>query len=350
MLSLLAALALSDSRGMALLKLIDEKYWNGSTGTYVAHIDASGARSRDAAFAWDMGVLLSAKAAAIGVIKDALADFERADKAMSKYWSHAHGIRGYSVWPGQKDPDRYYDDNAWIGLAQIEAFERSHDRRYLKEAEETFAFLISGWDDRLGGGIYWREKERKSKNTCVNAPASLLAARLYQATKQPDYLLRSEALYRWTAGLRDRDGLYWDSKALNGSVDKTKWSYNSALMIRSALVLYRITNKHVYLNDALGSGKSSVNHWVDSVSGAIKDEGPFAHHLAEAFLQLAEMDHTMDWNKLTSRAVDAAFTSAGGDRLYGLRWDRYEVRDGKRMLLYQASMARALLMLERSRR
>ena len=57
------------------------------------------------------------------------------------------------------------------------------------------SFVLSGEDARVGGGIYWRENERKSKNTCVNAPAIVSGLRLYEVTKRPEYLDHARRLY-----------------------------------------------------------------------------------------------------------------------------------------------------------
>ncbi len=347
--ALAALTVVAPSRGMLLLDRIEERFWNPSTATYIEWIDTKGNRSHDAAFAWDMGVLLSARAAAIGHSEKSVSAFDRAQRALQKYWTDAHGVGGYSVWPGQQEqPDRYYDDNAWIGLAQVEAFERSGKKKYLDLAKATYRFVISGKDSSLGGGIYWREQKRESKNTCVNAPAALLAAKLYSATRSKVYLGEAESLYAWTSKLRDKDGLCWDNISLKNTIGRTKWTYNSALMIRAGLALYKVTKQKAYLEQAVATAKSAAARWIDGETGAIKDEGPFAHHLAEAFLLLIEFDQSHDWRALAQKAIKFAYSKTEQNGLYGLRWDRFELRENHALLLYQASMARALLMEERA--
>lgn len=347
MLALMAGLAITlESRGLAILNAIDDRYWNPPTNTYVEFVGPNHKRSKDAAFAWDMAVLLSARAAAISS-PGGREGYDKDAKTLEKYWTEAHGAAGYSVWPGQDgDPDRYYDDNEWIGLAQIEAFERTRDRKYLELARRTFQFVLSGETEELGGGIFWREKEKLSKNTCSNAPAALLATRLYLATKQKPFLAKAEELYTWTLKLRDTDHLYWDSIDLQDKIDKTKWTYNSALMIRAGLALHTATHKGRYLNEAVETAKAATEHWVDSKTGAIKDEAPFAHHLSEAFLLLDQQDKSKNWRAIAENAIDYAYQHTGKDNLFGHRWDKLPGEKEEAKLLYQASMARALLILE----
>ena len=59
--------------------------------------------------------------------------------------------------------DRYYDDNIWLALDFSESYALTGRSEYLKKAIETWKFIISGWDDQLGGGIYWCEQKKTIK-------------------------------------------------------------------------------------------------------------------------------------------------------------------------------------------
>src|SRR5207248_297258 len=86
--------------------------------------------------------------------------------ALQVYWTEHKGIGGYDVLPGPKPADRYYDDNEWVVLALVEAYEATRDVKYRNRAEATFRFVLSGEDDKLGGGLYWQENKLESKNAC----------------------------------------------------------------------------------------------------------------------------------------------------------------------------------------
>ncbi len=187
------------------------------------------------AFAWSCGVALSALNA--GADEDAsweAALREYAD-ALVVYWNPEGPVPGYDVLPCPKPVDRYYDDNEWLVLALLETHAILGDAAYLDRAERAMRFVLSGRDEFLGDGIYWRESDRASKNACSNAPAALAAYRLYEVTGNPEYLSAGNTLLDWTLRtLADpEDGLVWDNVRLDGSVEKTKWSYNTALTLQA---------------------------------------------------------------------------------------------------------------------
>lgn len=94
--------------------------------------------------------------------------------------------------------DRFYDDNIWLGIDFTDLYAATRQQRFLDEAERIWLFIASGTDDRLGGGIYWCEQKKESKNTCSNAPGAVFALKLYLATGREHYLEQGRALYEWT--------------------------------------------------------------------------------------------------------------------------------------------------------
>ena len=84
--------------------------------------------------------------------------------------------------------DRFYDDNVWLGIDFCDIYAATGDARYLDEAAKIWKFIESGMDDVLGGGIYWCEQKKHSKNTCSNAPGAVYALKLYAATGDARYL------------------------------------------------------------------------------------------------------------------------------------------------------------------
>lgn len=148
--------------------------------------------------------------------------------------------------------DRFYDDNVWLGIDFADLYLNSKDKKFLDKSEEIWRFVESGMDDKLGGGIYWCEQKKESKNTCSNAPAVVYLLKLYEATKKKDYLDKAVKLYLWTKeNLEDTtDHLYFDNISLSGKVNKTKFPYNSGQMLQSAALIYKITKDQKYLQDA----------------------------------------------------------------------------------------------------
>src|SRR5690606_26508821 len=93
--------------------------------------------------------------------------------------------------------DRYYDDNGLVGIDYMESYFNTKDELYLKRAKDVFTFILSGWDDELGGGVTWLEGHRDQKPACSNGMAMLTALKIYQGSKDKYYLNWGIKFYDW---------------------------------------------------------------------------------------------------------------------------------------------------------
>ena len=152
--------------------------------------------------------------------------------------------------------DRYYDDNAWLGLALVRHHELTGDPVLLRLAERVFPFVVSGWSTEasweIPGGIRWKEPaSNRSRNTCVNGPAAELAARLHEKTGDSAHLEWALRTYEWTRrALQGPDCLYADRIAPDGTRTSTIWSYNQGSTIGAGVLLARQTTASSFLDQA----------------------------------------------------------------------------------------------------
>ncbi len=334
--------------GLETLNRIEADYALPGRGLYADEWKRDQAKPGGPAFMWGCGVQLTALAAAAKLDPTHYdARLRRFAKGMDVYWqNNANKIYAYDVQPGPKSADRYYDDNIWICLALCEVYEVTKEPAYRDRAEMVFAFVLSGEDTKLDGGIYWHEQDKRSKNACSNGSAAAAALRLYQITGKKTYLDAGKRLYAWTnAHLQDTDGLYWDNMRLDGVIEKMKWSYNTALMLRANCLLYEITKDAKYIDEAERVARAAEAHWVKSDTGAMADGGAFAHLLCEAFLYLAAQDSSSHWTTLVRRALTFVHDKVRDtDGHYGDHWDQPLTKPlDKASMLNQASAARAFL-------
>lgn len=190
------------------------------------------------------------------------------------------GPEAYAVYPGEGD-ERYYDDNIWVGIDMVNLYMLTKKTKYLDRAKIIWNFVLSGTDDIMGGGVYWKEGLR-SKHTCSTANAAVLGARLYQATNEEQYLTKAKAYYSWVKEvLQDpSDFLYWDNARLSDENDPNseieistaKFSYNSGQPMQAASLLYTITNRSEYLEDAQQIAEAAHNKWFTPFHSHILDE------------------------------------------------------------------------------
>lgn len=328
---------------------IQSNYFDAKAGLYRAAFPAD-PKGLPYEVMWGNGVQFSALAGATHYdpakyrpILDAFAT------GMEKYWDAAAPVPGYDAWFSSPDgDDKYYDDNQWLTLGYAEAYRVTRDPKYLDWARKTHRFALSGLDDKLGGGIYWYQNKKTSKNTCSNAPAAAGALALYELGEKPQ-LAQAQQIVSWTTSrLQDpADDLFWDNISLDGKVEKTKWSYNTALMIRSNLGLWRATKQPKYLQEARREGDASLSYWTDPATGGFKDSARFNHLLSEALLQLFEATHNIKYLNAVRRDADFAFRyvrdSGGG------YWNDWKIKphsaDERKTLIENASVARLFWLL-----
>lgn len=325
------------TNGMEVLAVIQRDFRQKDSKYY---LEAIGPKAKkEILFNWGVGVLMSAMNSAARVDPKWRGELRTFVESTRSYWNPAKPVAGYDVWPMPKPADRYYDDNAWMVLALVEASDILSEPKYLEYAKEALAFVLSGEDDKLGGGIYWREKEKTSKNTCSNGPSAAACLAVYEKTKDPTLLAKAIHLYDWTKkNLQNpADHLFWDAKTLGGKVEKTKWSYNTALMIRTAAELGRLTGKEQYSKEASEMAASSEAKWL--VGGRFADEGKFAHLLLESWQYVPDQSRLQRARNAMSWLAKEGKNAQG---FYGSRFDRpYNPKQTEFTLIDQASAARA---------
>ncbi|MCC7494189.1 MAG: hypothetical protein IT204_17655 [Fimbriimonadaceae bacterium] len=243
------------------------------------------------AFLWGGGVQLAALVAAARWDPQYRPWLDAYSSALEAYWNPAGPTPGYDCLPLPKPVDRYYDDNAWLVLAWLEAAAELHEPRYQALAERALTYVLSGGDDRLGGGLYWRESDRLTKNTCASAPAALACLRLAELG-QPAHADRGHELLEWTvAQFRDPvDQLFWDHRVVaDGRLVTWKFSYNAALPIRAWLAAARLRPDQAAACRAAAqrTADAALARWYRPDSGLFSGSLRFDHLLAEALLELS---------------------------------------------------------------
>lgn len=87
-------------------------------------------------------------------------------KAVNQYYSDIPPAPGYQAYVTKEEKDsRFYDDNQWIAIACLDAYNRTRTKRYLDIAEDIYRFMMTGFDTLSGGGLYWREDKKVKYET-----------------------------------------------------------------------------------------------------------------------------------------------------------------------------------------
>lgn len=263
---------------------------------------------------------------------------KRLQQTLLAYWDDRYQPPGFDAYP--KGNDKYYDDNAWMALNYLRLYTLTRDKQWLRWAQEVHRFVWSGWDEQLGGGIYWHQG-RKSKNTCSNAPALVSALWLYALTRAEEYLEQAKRIHTWlSACLQDpEDGLFWDNIQLDGQVDRTKFPYNTALVIQANLWWYRLTRGEEYLHETTRLARASEKMWLGWRSRAIEGYAPFVVKLCEAYRQMAEVTRDSRWVVLVERTAGFVKTLRSPEGDYPDDWHTEGKREPVTSLMALASAA-----------
>lgn len=244
--------------------------------------------------------------------------------------------------------DRFYDDNVWLGIDFTDIYQFTKENKYLEQARLIWRFVESGIDNKLNGGIYWCEQKKLSKNTCSNAPGSVLALKLFGATGDSTYFEKGRRLYEWTqTTLQDTtDFLYFDNISLDGTISKAKYAYNSGQMMQSAALLYKLTGNEDYLKDAQRIAQSCHRHFFSNYEpkqGSTfyllkKGDVWFSAVMLRGFIELYKIDGNKQYLNSFSQSLDYAWEHARDvDGLFNTDFSG-EKKDERKWLLTQAAM------------
>ncbi|MFL5823419.1 MAG: glycoside hydrolase family 76 protein [Solirubrobacteraceae bacterium] len=313
---------------------------------------------------WPFGRALAATLDVAGIPSELVEDDEAETaipehlEILERYWDPAGPRPAYcaDVTGASRRGDRYYDDNAWIGLAliQLERMRRGSGR--IDRAAQLFEFASHGWADAAGGGVYWVEQGRgtgvrnQDRNTVSNAPNAELGFHLTELGQPPASAEHGpQDMYRWVLSTLDDShtgaspgtGLFWDKVRGDGSIDRATWSYNQGTMIGANVLLARLDpdRRERYLNLA-----GAITHkTLREGNGAYRSQPP--PFTAIFFRNLLLLHGASQDEELRSTIIDAVRAYADA-ALANARDRRYLFHmRGRPALLDQSAIVQVLALL-----
>lgn len=232
--------------------------------------------------------------------------------------------------------NNWYDDMEWMALALLRMYDITGDETTLKCVQFLWRDIQTAWNDNCGGGMAWRKNQLDYKNTPANAPAAILALRLYQRfgdeadlewgerilTWNRDHLMDPETYYVYDGMNREGDGkidLGWD------------FTYNQGVMIGASVELYKITGNQEWLDLALNIGRRAKAVYSDAHNGVMPYEGPddcglfrgiLVRYLVELYTVAPKTEREWIRETLTSSAETLMNAGMTTDGLMGGHWDQ----------------------------
>ena len=169
------------------------------------------------------------------------------------------------------------DDSEWWGLTWIQAYDLTHEQKYLDMAVTIANYVYGYWDTSTCGGGVWWNAERTYKNAVTNGLWIRLTAELHNRMRGDQvWLARSRTAWAWFtgSGMINADGLVndglTDACTNNG---QTVWSYNQGLAIGAGLALWRATRDPSILTTVHRLADAAI-----SPGGLIDSDGILTEH------------------------------------------------------------------------
>lgn len=284
-------------RSLTLCQTIYRTYYDSSNGLFT-ETNNKKADEKPNSYLWPLCALVQA-ANEMETLQPGTDYMTPVIKAIDQYHSIKHSIAGYDSYVvKQGGGDRFFDDNQWIGLAYMDAYVRTSKKIYLDKSVAIYRFMMTGFDTVTGGGLYWKEGDKSTKNTCSNGPGILLALKLYKATNEKKYLDTALLIYDWTNRvLQSPAGAFYDNiKTKNNTIGRQFYTYNTGTMLQANVILYTLKHQAKYLREAQRLASVSLSTFFK------KDRFPGNYWFNAVLLRGYQDLYRLDKNKTYIRA------------------------------------------------
>lgn len=215
---------------------------------------------------------------------------------LSRYWDTTSTGPGYDSYPPApygSGGAKYYDDQAWVGLAAVQNYAATGDATSLIDAENAFNFVYpGGWAGGASfdpGGIYWVQqgvglgKTNHRRMAVSNAPNANLGLLLANFTGDTSYASDAHQIYQWAnhylynvkTNPTDPDapnpnydpaqpGLMFGWITTQDTIDKSLFPTPQGSMIAANVREYRATGNTAYLADAEALARTALSTFNES--------------------------------------------------------------------------------------
>jgi hypothetical protein len=280
-------------------------------------------------------------------------------QTLERYWDPAGPRPAYcsDVNGARKRGDRYYDDNAWIGLSLVQLERIRPGSGRLDRAQELFQFAVSGWNEHQGG-VFWCEQGRGTgarnhdRNTVSNAPNAEIGLHLAELGRPQDTgAIGPLEMYQWVLDNLDASrggespgtGPFRDKIRGDGTVDRAIWSYNQGSMVGANVLLARTDAGQ--LDTYLGRAEAITRKALRRFAGTYEQGNPA--FLAIFFRNLLLLHGATSDQELQGQIISAMseFGEIAWSRAQQGRRGILGLGGGGPKLLEQASYVQALALL-----
>jgi hypothetical protein len=175
---------------------------------------------------------------------------DRFARASENYWNPY--LNGYAPYPGDRyrGAEAWFDDNGWLGVAFVQAYRATGERRYLHDAQRAFNFVATqGWD--VAGGMWWNTLHPYHAGEALAAD-SLLGMLLYQNDHERFQLDEARKFIDWG----NAHDIGFHGLFLSGGPHSTVIDYVEAPLIYAQYLLCQASGENGYCTHAAEQARS----------------------------------------------------------------------------------------------
>jgi hypothetical protein len=249
------------------------------------------------------------------------------------YWDPV--VSGFAPYPGDRGPvNTWFDDNAWWGLAFLDAHRALGRTRYLRDAQTAFDFIVRrGWDP-VSGGVWWNTAhtpggQKSGEPLAGGALLGALLGRHYLAASrvergrqaQSDLALaradlRASARFlAWgDAHFANDNGLYWRT-----GDDPTPTPYIAGPAVEAKRVLCQTLSQPAYCDQAAALANAAFQRFAYRLNMGPQFDVIYLHRM----LDYGRATGDRRWSEMARRMAQMASANAHepGSSLYLRAWD-----------------------------
>jgi len=299
------------------------QFLNPSKGTFWAvPASQSNRESLSATLYWQQAHAMDVVIYSYQRIKDHKTTTARTYERYMKSWYTNHANNWYHQ---AGDATGFYneftDDMCWIGLTLMHLSEALADDQYAATAKKVYDDYIRprGSEENGYWSLPWKSNDN-GRNSCTNAPGSLLASKLYLKYGGQNYLDDAKAMCAFLFSVMHTDG----------SLEDPPLTYTQGTFAEACRQLYHITGESTYIQTA----QKVINYLLTSTrctyNGILRDEGssvdqsifkavaiPYAVNMVldesvalsyrRSFLRLLQKNATTLWANLNLKTYPSLF-------------------------------------------
>jgi uncharacterized protein YyaL (SSP411 family) len=209
----------------------------------------------------------------------------------------------------------YFDDNGWWGIAYLDAYRATGNKRWLWDAGRALGFIDQfGWDEE-DGGVWW-DVAKDYKTAEPLAAGAMIAATLYRIQKRPYFLEIAKRYIGWADAhtrVKSQGNLYG-----RNATDHTVMDYVQGMMISADVQLCAATKDQTWCTKAEKIAKASLNAFPILADWAPETDVIYLRGLLDLYLQ----DGNPRWYAVVyANAKRAQKHAHDKNGFWSLRWD-----------------------------